>query len=222
MQFAYSCMESLREPLLEAQLDREADTTQNSPLWNFAAEIMVSTSTCLFYNEKHCSSEKWTPYLFSSPLRPFCQLFRSLCPNYYSTILWKGKKIWPLRRETTAIQLNQGLVWLTCSLSSLSPWKCSRQSIGRLHKDLKAPQNVTSLLALLIAEESTEVYWPCNKKVVGSNSRTSSGTNEVPLRKLLFLHTAPQAPSWWQPTSCTTLMDHFTICDIGPSNQQNQ
>lgn len=37
-----SCMESLRQPLLEAQLDREAHTSQNSPLWNFATEIMVS------------------------------------------------------------------------------------------------------------------------------------------------------------------------------------
>ncbi|XP_072539097.1 glomulin, FKBP associated protein b [Salminus brasiliensis] len=35
------CMESLREPLLEAQLEREADVTQNSPLWNFATEIMA-------------------------------------------------------------------------------------------------------------------------------------------------------------------------------------
>ncbi|XP_007233674.3 glomulin, FKBP associated protein b [Astyanax mexicanus] len=34
------CMESLRGPLLEAQLEREADSTQNSPLWNFATEIM--------------------------------------------------------------------------------------------------------------------------------------------------------------------------------------
>lgn len=35
------CMESLRGPLLEAQLDREADITQTSPLWNFATEIMA-------------------------------------------------------------------------------------------------------------------------------------------------------------------------------------
>uniref|UniRef100_W5KBJ2 Glomulin, FKBP associated protein b n=1 Tax=Astyanax mexicanus TaxID=7994 RepID=W5KBJ2_ASTMX len=34
------CMESLRGPLLEAQLEREADSTQNSPLRNFATEIM--------------------------------------------------------------------------------------------------------------------------------------------------------------------------------------
>ncbi|KAL6458192.1 hypothetical protein MHYP_G00334220 [Metynnis hypsauchen] len=34
------CMQSLRDPLLEAQLDREADTSQNSPLWKFATEIM--------------------------------------------------------------------------------------------------------------------------------------------------------------------------------------
>ncbi|KAL7891207.1 hypothetical protein AOLI_G00006830 [Acnodon oligacanthus] len=38
------CMQSLREPLLEAQLDREADTSQNSPLWNFATEIMAILS----------------------------------------------------------------------------------------------------------------------------------------------------------------------------------
>ncbi|XP_017553539.1 glomulin, FKBP associated protein b [Pygocentrus nattereri] len=38
------CMQSLREPLLEAQLDREADTSQNSALWNFATEIMAILS----------------------------------------------------------------------------------------------------------------------------------------------------------------------------------
>ncbi|XP_060774321.1 glomulin, FKBP associated protein b [Neoarius graeffei] len=38
------CMESLREPLLEAQLDREAHTSQNSPLWNFARGIMTTLS----------------------------------------------------------------------------------------------------------------------------------------------------------------------------------
>lgn len=45
MHFACSCMESLREPLLEAQLDREAHTSQNSPLWNFARGIMVSCTS---------------------------------------------------------------------------------------------------------------------------------------------------------------------------------
>ncbi|XP_030646928.1 glomulin, FKBP associated protein b [Chanos chanos] len=35
------CMESLREPLLHAQLDREVDTPRNSPLWNFATEILA-------------------------------------------------------------------------------------------------------------------------------------------------------------------------------------
>lgn len=44
-------MESLREPLLEAQLDREAHMYQNSPLWNFATEIMVSC-TNYFANYK--------------------------------------------------------------------------------------------------------------------------------------------------------------------------
>ncbi|XP_053492222.1 glomulin, FKBP associated protein b [Ictalurus furcatus] len=38
------CMQSLRQPLLEAQLDREAHTSQNSPLWNFATEIMTTLS----------------------------------------------------------------------------------------------------------------------------------------------------------------------------------
>ncbi|KAK3575254.1 hypothetical protein QTP86_023448 [Hemibagrus guttatus] len=38
------CMESLREPLLEAQLDRETHKSQNSPLWNFATEIMTTLS----------------------------------------------------------------------------------------------------------------------------------------------------------------------------------
>ncbi|XP_056315039.1 glomulin, FKBP associated protein b [Danio aesculapii] len=35
------CMNSLREPLLQAQLDREENTTEILPLWNFAAEIMA-------------------------------------------------------------------------------------------------------------------------------------------------------------------------------------
>uniref|UniRef100_A0A8C1R8S6 Glomulin, FKBP associated protein b n=1 Tax=Cyprinus carpio TaxID=7962 RepID=A0A8C1R8S6_CYPCA len=35
------CMESLREPLLHVQLDREANMTEISPLWNFATEIMA-------------------------------------------------------------------------------------------------------------------------------------------------------------------------------------
>ncbi|XP_051569156.1 glomulin, FKBP associated protein b [Myxocyprinus asiaticus] len=35
------CMESLREPLLQAQLDKEVNTTDNSPLLNFATEIMA-------------------------------------------------------------------------------------------------------------------------------------------------------------------------------------
>ncbi|KAM9482428.1 glomulin, FKBP associated protein b [Clarias gariepinus] len=38
------CMESLREPLLEAQLDREAHTSQNSQLWIFATGIMTTLS----------------------------------------------------------------------------------------------------------------------------------------------------------------------------------
>ncbi|XP_043098481.1 glomulin, FKBP associated protein b [Puntigrus tetrazona] len=33
-------MNSLREPLLQVQLDREANVTEISPLWNFATEIM--------------------------------------------------------------------------------------------------------------------------------------------------------------------------------------
>ncbi|KAI5628289.1 glomulin, FKBP associated protein b [Silurus asotus] len=36
------CMKSLKEPLLEAQLDKEAHTSQNSPLWNFATELMTT------------------------------------------------------------------------------------------------------------------------------------------------------------------------------------
>ncbi|XP_016398495.1 glomulin-like [Sinocyclocheilus rhinocerous] len=36
-----SCMKSLREPLLQVQLDREANMTEISPLWNFATEIMA-------------------------------------------------------------------------------------------------------------------------------------------------------------------------------------
>ncbi|XP_016135060.1 glomulin, FKBP associated protein b [Sinocyclocheilus grahami] len=35
------CMKSLREPLLQVQLDREANMTEISPLWNFATEIMA-------------------------------------------------------------------------------------------------------------------------------------------------------------------------------------
>ncbi|XP_076871199.1 glomulin, FKBP associated protein b isoform X2 [Brachyhypopomus gauderio] len=35
------CMESLREPLLEVQFDRKAETSQNSALWSFATEIMA-------------------------------------------------------------------------------------------------------------------------------------------------------------------------------------
>ncbi|XP_050968793.1 glomulin, FKBP associated protein b [Labeo rohita] len=35
------CMKSLREPLLQVQLDREANITEMSPLWNFATEIMA-------------------------------------------------------------------------------------------------------------------------------------------------------------------------------------
>ncbi|XP_073808553.1 glomulin, FKBP associated protein b isoform X2 [Danio rerio] len=35
------CMNSLREPLLQAQLDREGNKTEILPLWNFAAEIMA-------------------------------------------------------------------------------------------------------------------------------------------------------------------------------------
>ncbi|XP_067230637.1 glomulin, FKBP associated protein b [Chanodichthys erythropterus] len=35
------CMNSLREPLLQVQLDREANTTEISPLRNFATEIMA-------------------------------------------------------------------------------------------------------------------------------------------------------------------------------------
>uniref|UniRef100_A0A671QW73 Glomulin-like n=1 Tax=Sinocyclocheilus anshuiensis TaxID=1608454 RepID=A0A671QW73_9TELE len=35
------CMASLREPLLHVQLDREANMTEISPLWNFATEIMA-------------------------------------------------------------------------------------------------------------------------------------------------------------------------------------
>ncbi|GAA6102554.1 glomulin, FKBP associated protein b [Tachysurus ichikawai] len=38
------CMKSLREPLLEAQLDRETHKSHNSPLWNFATEIMSTLS----------------------------------------------------------------------------------------------------------------------------------------------------------------------------------
>ncbi|XP_051996976.1 glomulin-like isoform X2 [Xyrauchen texanus] len=36
-----NCMESLREPLLQAQLEKEVNTTDNSPLLNFATEIMT-------------------------------------------------------------------------------------------------------------------------------------------------------------------------------------
>ncbi|XP_056607014.1 glomulin, FKBP associated protein b [Triplophysa dalaica] len=35
------CMASLREPLLQAQLDRELNTMEKSPLWKFATEIMA-------------------------------------------------------------------------------------------------------------------------------------------------------------------------------------
>nr|XP_055070246.1 glomulin, FKBP associated protein b isoform X1 [Misgurnus anguillicaudatus] len=35
------CMVSLREPLLQAQLNREVNTVENSPLWKFATEIMA-------------------------------------------------------------------------------------------------------------------------------------------------------------------------------------
>uniref|UniRef100_A0A673JMC6 Glomulin, FKBP associated protein b n=1 Tax=Sinocyclocheilus rhinocerous TaxID=307959 RepID=A0A673JMC6_9TELE len=51
------CMASLREPLLHVQLDREANMTEISPLWNFATEIMAilaviqeSLPKILFYN----------------------------------------------------------------------------------------------------------------------------------------------------------------------------
>ncbi|XP_009300664.1 glomulin, FKBP associated protein b isoform X1 [Danio rerio] len=39
--FTNVCMNSLREPLLQAQLDREGNKTEILPLWNFAAEIMA-------------------------------------------------------------------------------------------------------------------------------------------------------------------------------------
>ncbi|KAG1940911.1 glomulin, FKBP associated protein b [Pimephales promelas] len=35
------CMKSLSEPLLQVQLDREANMIETSPLWNFATEIMA-------------------------------------------------------------------------------------------------------------------------------------------------------------------------------------
>lgn len=41
-------MKSLREPLLQVQLDREANITEMSPLWNFATEIMVMILLTLF------------------------------------------------------------------------------------------------------------------------------------------------------------------------------
>lgn len=37
-------MKSLSEPLLQVQLNREANMTEISPLWNFATEIMVMIS----------------------------------------------------------------------------------------------------------------------------------------------------------------------------------
>ncbi|XP_065120758.2 glomulin, FKBP associated protein b [Paramisgurnus dabryanus] len=37
----FSCMANLREPLLQAQLDREVNTVENSTLWKFATEIMA-------------------------------------------------------------------------------------------------------------------------------------------------------------------------------------
>lgn len=38
----YSCMGSLREPLLQAQLDQAIDIHKQSPLWHFATDILVS------------------------------------------------------------------------------------------------------------------------------------------------------------------------------------
>ncbi|KAI4892011.1 hypothetical protein NFI96_034223 [Prochilodus magdalenae] len=52
------CMQSLREPLLEAQFDRA--TEQNSPLWNFATEIMATLSAI---------QEPLPKLLFYQPLR---------------------------------------------------------------------------------------------------------------------------------------------------------
>ncbi|KAF5893293.1 glomulin-like [Clarias magur] len=54
------CMESLREPLLEAQLDRETHTSQNSHLWIFATEIMSTLSAI---------NEPLPKLLFYCPLR---------------------------------------------------------------------------------------------------------------------------------------------------------
>ncbi|XP_066522658.1 glomulin, FKBP associated protein b [Hoplias malabaricus] len=54
------CMESLRQPLLEAQLDTEANTTENSPLWNFATEIIAILSAI---------QEPLPKLLFYHPLR---------------------------------------------------------------------------------------------------------------------------------------------------------
>lgn len=120
-----SCMRSLREPLLEAELSRD----RKSSLWIFATEIMVRISYSLFSGKAFKQRIMW-----------FCQcdFIRSHSPQSKSpsqsscfSALWrKASKL------TTISSKSQKLVWPIYYLCSSSPKTAFHRSLG----EMKSPQ----------------------------------------------------------------------------------
>uniref|UniRef100_A0A8C1AXE1 Glomulin, FKBP associated protein b n=1 Tax=Cyprinus carpio carpio TaxID=630221 RepID=A0A8C1AXE1_CYPCA len=114
------CMESLREPLLHVQLDREANMTEISPLWNFATEIMAilaviqeSLPKILFYHplrgKEDTISEKDAYHLNESracmAYLLFVQLIATEVPQDYKNVFFShlticlpdSKTVWTVK-----------------------------------------------------------------------------------------------------------------------------
>lgn len=118
-----SCMKSLREPLLEAELSRD----RKSSLWIFATEIMVRASYSLFSGT---AFKQWIMFQCDF-IRSYS--LRSKSPSQsscFSTLWRKPPKLTTISSKTLK------LVWLIYCLCSSSPKTAFHRSLGEMKSPL--------------------------------------------------------------------------------------
>lgn len=127
-----SCMRSLREPLLEAELNRD----RKSSLWLFATEIMVRVFLSFLSMGKQSNGWCFNMILFITTGKFTLHHYRShylhsksLCQSSCSSALWRKAP-----RQTTVSPRSQELVWLIYCLSSSSPSTAFPQYSGEILK----------------------------------------------------------------------------------------